>query len=73
MKILKKIIYRGCLKDLCFYSLGLIVLLSPVIAKFIADFINKILKPKYQLMGGVSVHWTCLKISYNKLRGYYDL
>jgi hypothetical protein len=24
--------------------------------KFIADFINKILKPKYQLMGGVSVH-----------------
>lgn len=24
--------------------------------KFIADFINKILKPKYQLMGGISVH-----------------
>lgn len=35
--ILKKIIYRGCLKDLCFYSLGMIVLLSPVIAKIIAD------------------------------------
>lgn len=39
MKILKKIIYRGCLKDLCFYTFGMIVLLSPVIAKFIADYI----------------------------------
>ena len=38
-RILKKIIYRGCLKDLCFYSLGLIVLLSPIIAKFMADLI----------------------------------
>jgi len=38
-KIMKKIIYRGCLKDLCFYGLGMIVLLSPVIAKFIADLI----------------------------------
>lgn len=38
-KILKKIIYRGCLKDLCFYIFGMIVLLSPIIAKFIADFI----------------------------------
>ena len=38
-KILKKIIYKGCLKDLCFYSLGMIVLLSPVIAKFIADLL----------------------------------
>ena len=38
-KILKRIIYRGCLKDLCFYSLGLIVLLSPIVAKFIADLI----------------------------------
>lgn len=37
MKILKKIIYRGCLKDLCFYTFGMIVLLSPIIAKFIAD------------------------------------
>lgn len=37
--ILKKIIYRGCLKDLCFYGLGMIVLLSPVIAKFIADLL----------------------------------
>lgn len=37
-KILKRIIYKGCLKDLCFYSLGLIVLLSPLIAKFIADY-----------------------------------
>lgn len=39
MKILKKIIYRGCLKDVCFYTFGMIVLLSPVIGKFIADFI----------------------------------
>ena len=36
--ILKRIIYKGCLKDLCFYGLGLIVLLSPLIAKFIADY-----------------------------------
>lgn len=36
--ILKKIIYKGCLKDLCFYTLGMIVLLSPIIAKFIADY-----------------------------------
>jgi hypothetical protein len=41
--------------------------------KFIADFINKILKPKYQLMGFAHIHWTCFKLSYNKLRGYYDL
>lgn len=39
MKILKMIIYRGCLKDLCFYVGGMILLLSPIIAKFIADFI----------------------------------
>ena len=38
-KIMKKIIYRGCLKDLCFYTLGMIVLLSPIIAKFIADLL----------------------------------
>ena len=38
-KILKKILYRGCLKDLCFYGLGMIVLLSPIIAKFIADLL----------------------------------
>ena len=38
-KIMKKVFYRGCLKDLCFYSLGMIVLLSPVIAKFIADLL----------------------------------
>ena len=38
-KIMKKIIYRGCLKDLCFYTFGMIALLSPIIAKFIADFI----------------------------------
>lgn len=37
--ILKKIIYRGCLKDLCFYSLGLIVFFLPVIGKFIADLL----------------------------------
>ena len=38
-KIMKKIIYRGCLKDLCFYGLGMTILLSPIIAKFIADLI----------------------------------
>ena len=38
-KIMKKIIYRGCLKDFCFYTFGMIVLLSPVIAKFIADLL----------------------------------
>ena len=38
-KILKRVFYRGCLKDLCYYGFGMIVLLSPVIAKFIADFI----------------------------------
>ena len=38
-KIMKKVFYRGCLKDLCFYGLGMIVLLSPIIAKFIADLI----------------------------------
>lgn len=39
MKILKMIFYRGCLKDLCFYVGGMIFLLSPIIAKFIADLI----------------------------------
>lgn len=38
-KILKKVFYRGCLKDLCFFIFGMIYLLLPVIAKFIADFI----------------------------------
>lgn len=38
-KILKKIFYRGCLKDLCYLILGLFFYASPVIAKFIADFI----------------------------------
>ena len=37
--ILKKIIYRGCLKDLCFLILGILFYMSPIIAKFIADFI----------------------------------
>jgi len=37
--ILKKIIYRGCLKDLCYLILGILFYASPVIAKFIADFI----------------------------------
>lgn len=37
-KILKKIIYRGCLKDLCYLILGVLFYTSPVIAKFIADF-----------------------------------
>ena len=38
-KTLKKIIYRGCLKDLCFFIFGMTYLLLPVIAKFIADLI----------------------------------
>ena len=38
-KILKKIIYRGCLKDLCYVNLGIFFYASPVITKFIADFI----------------------------------
>lgn len=37
-KIMKKIIYRGCLKDLCYLILGIFFYTSPVIAKFIADF-----------------------------------
>ena len=37
--ILKKIIYRGCLKDLCYLILGVLFYASPVIAKFIADYI----------------------------------
>lgn len=39
MKILKIIFYRGCLKDLCYLILGVLFYASPVIAKFIADFI----------------------------------
>lgn len=39
MKILKKIIYRGCLKDLCFYVGGMFILLLPIWAKFIADLL----------------------------------
>ena len=38
-KIMKKIIYRGCLKDLCYLILAIFFYTSPVIAKFIADFI----------------------------------
>ena len=38
-KILKKIIYRGCLKDLCFLILGILFYMSPIIAKFVADYI----------------------------------
>lgn len=37
--ILKKIIYRGCLRDLCFYVGGMFILLSPMWAKFIADLL----------------------------------
>lgn len=36
--ILKKIIYKGCLKDLCFLLLGILFYMSPIIAKFIADY-----------------------------------
>ncbi len=39
MKILKKIIYRGCLKDLVYFTGGIIFISLPVMAKFIADFI----------------------------------
>ena len=38
-KIMKKVFYRGCLKDLCYLILGIFFYTSPVIAKFIADFI----------------------------------
>ena len=38
-KIMKKIIYRGCLKDLCYLILGVLFYASPVIGKFLADFI----------------------------------
>ena len=38
-KILKRVFYRGCLKDLCYLILGIFFYASPVIAKFIADFI----------------------------------
>lgn len=37
-KIMKKIIYRGCLKDLCYLILGVFFYASPVIGKFIADY-----------------------------------
>ena len=38
-KILKRVFYRGCLKDLCYLILGVLFYASPVIAKFIADFL----------------------------------
>ena len=38
-KILKRVFYRGCLKDLCYLILGVLFYASPVIAKFIADLI----------------------------------
>lgn len=38
-KILKRVFYRGCLKDLYYLILGVLFYASPVIAKFIADFI----------------------------------
>lgn len=37
-KILKKIIYRGCLKDLCYLILAILFYASPLIGKFIADY-----------------------------------
>lgn len=39
MKILKKILYRGCLKDLVTLIAGFLFIFSPVITKAIADFI----------------------------------
>ena len=38
-KILKRVFYRGCLKDLCYLILGVLFYASPVIAKFIADLL----------------------------------
>lgn len=38
-KIMKKVFYRGCLKDLCYLILGVLFYASPVIGKFIVDFI----------------------------------
>ena len=38
-KILKRVFYRGCLKDLCYLILGIFFYASPVIAKFIADLL----------------------------------
>ena len=38
-KIMKKIIYRGCLKDLVYFIGGIIFISLPVITKFIADLI----------------------------------
>lgn len=39
MKILKKIFYRGCVKDLTFLIGGLLFWSLPVFAKFIADLL----------------------------------
>lgn len=39
MKILKKIFYRGCLKDLVTLIAGILFIFSPVITKALADFI----------------------------------
>lgn len=39
MKILKRIFYRGCLKDLCFLLLGIAFWSLPIVAKFVADFL----------------------------------
>ena len=36
---MKKIIYRGCLKDLCYLLLWILFYISPIIAKFIADLL----------------------------------
>ena len=41
--------------------------------KFLADFLNKILKPKYQLMGKIFIIWLFMFINYNINIGYYDL
>ena len=38
-KILKRVFYRGCLKDLYYLILGVLFYASPVIAKFIGDLL----------------------------------
>ena len=38
-KILKKIFYRGCLKDIVYFIGGILFFMLPIIAKFIADLL----------------------------------
>lgn len=39
MKILKNIIYRGCLKDIVYFIGGILFFMLPIITKAVADFI----------------------------------